>query len=230
MNERELELRDLKTAWNELDARLDTRWQRMEAVVRDLGADKTRSLARRATMVPLVELTFELVGIAFVIYGFAFDGTAVYLGSLVGSLAVLIALAVSAIAQITMLAGLDPTSPVVATQRRLGRVRAWRIFEWKWVLLTAPTSWIVLLVVAVELPLKIAFDGGADTGVFSAGYVAVNLAVGAVLSFALWRGAGWLRDRCAGSGFVQRFLDDLAGRRLTAMRDFLARLDDFEQD
>ena len=120
-------------------------------------------------------------------------------------------------------------APVLITQRQLGRVRAIRIFEWKWVLLLSPVLWAPFLVVAVEVPLNLLASAGGGVEVFSAGYVWANLVIGAVLTAMLCKLSGWVARRFEGSSFLRGFIDDLAGRRLTAARDFLQRLEGFER-
>lgn len=231
MNDKQaIELEDLKTAWATLEDRVETDFARVEALALDLARDKTRTLVRRAMLPPIVDLAAEAVALAIVLSGFSHAGSWIYHACLAGCAGVLAALMAAAAAQIAMLAGLDPAAPVLSTQRRLGRVRAFRIFEWKWVLLLAPVLWTPFFVAGIELLLKTLFGDGPETSVFAAGYVGGSMVIGAALTLLLIRLSGWAARRFADTPFLRGFVDDLAGRRLTAATDFLRRLDGFERE
>lgn len=178
---------------------------------------------------PAAELVTGGLGLLVVGAGFLRAGGAVYLGCLLFTGAVLAVLMASAIAQIVMLAGLDPAAPVLEAQRRLGRVSALRVHEWKWVLLLSPVLWTPFLVVAVEVPLRFAAGGAMSGPFFGGGFVLASLLIGGVVSVLLWLLSAWLAPRLAGTSLLRRVVDDLAGRRLVAARDFLTRLDGFER-
>ena len=229
MSDETMELHDLKTAWARLEERCAVDFARVERLARELAADKQRTLVRRAVWLPAAELVTEALGLLLVIAGSAQAGGAVYVGCLLFTGALLAALMASAIAQIAMLAGLDPGAPVLEAQRRLGRVSALRVLEWKWVLLLSPVLWTPFLVVAVEVPLRF-LAGGAMTGpVFGGTFVLASLLIGGVVSVLLWLLSAWLETRLVGTSLLRRIVDDLAGRRLVAARDFLTRLDGFER-
>jgi hypothetical protein len=229
MSDEKMELHELKTAWARLDERCAVDFGRVERLARELAADKQRKLVHRALWLPAAELVTGGLGLLVVGAGFLRAGGAVYLGCLLFTGAVLAVLMASAIAQIVMLAGLDPTAPVLAAQRRLGRVSALRVLEWKWVLLLSPVLWTPFLVVAVEVPLRV-LAGGSMTGpIFGGGFVLASLLIGGVVSGLLWLLSAWLTTRLAGTSLLRRIVDDLAGRRLVAARDFLTRLDGFER-
>jgi hypothetical protein len=229
MSDEKMELHDLKTAWARLEERYAVDFGRVERLARELAADKQKTLARRATWLPAAELLTEGLGLLLVSAGFSKAGGAVYVGCLLVSGAVLAVLMASAIAQIAMLAGLDPTAPVLEAQRRLGRVSALRVLEWKWVLLLSPVLWTPFLVVAVEVPLRFAAGGAMTAPVFGGAFVLTSLLIGGVVSGLLWLLSAWLASRLGGTSLLRRIVDDLTGRRLVAARDFLTRLDGFER-
>ncbi len=229
MNDDTMELSDLRDAWSRLHARFDVDLRRMTAATDALVEDRTRTLVRRAMLPPILDAI--LAGAAWLVCatGFVHGGTPVFLACLVVMLACLTALLVSSALQIAILARIDAAAPVVTTQRGLGRARAIRIFEWKWVLLTSPVSWTPFLVVAVELPLEWVTDG-ALLGVFGADFVVGSLLIGAASSLALLWLSRRIATRFSDSTFLRGLLDDLAGRRLVAAQEFLTRLDRFEAD
>ena len=170
------------------------------------------------------------LGLILVVAGFSVSGSAVYLPCLGFVAVVLAGLMGSAIAQIVMLTGLDPASPVLTAQRQLARVSSLRIGEWKWVLLLSPVLWTPFLVAFVEVPLRLlAGDAMHTTVVFTSRWVQLSLLVGAVMSGLLYGLSRWLAARLAGTSFLRSLVDDLAGRRLVAAREFLVRLDGFER-
>lgn len=224
-----MDLNDLKQAWARLDSRVDTDLAKMEEVTDALAEDHTRTLVRRAMWLPTMELVVEGALLIVGVRGLFFGGSAVYFGCLIATLAFLVALMASAVWQIVTIARVDPAAPVVATQRQLARVRTLRIFEAKWVLLFSPVIWAPFFVVGVELLLKLIF-GAQATDIFSGGYLLANLLIGLVLTAFLWWISRKIADRYRDSSFISRLLDDLAGRRLTAARAFLSRLDRFERE
>ena len=230
MNDDTIELHDLKAAWARLEERCATNFGKVERLARELAADKTRSLAARATWLPWAELVTEGLVLLVVIAGFSQSGSAVYHGCLPFVAAVLAVLMASAIAQITLLTGLDASAPVLTVQRQLARVSALRVREWKWVMLLSPVLWTPFLVVIVEVPLRfVAGDAMNATVVFTSHWVQLSSLVGGALSVLLYGLSRWLATRLAGTAFLRSFVDDLAGRRLVAAREFLARLDGFER-
>lgn len=226
MNHNEIELTDLKPAWDELGSG-DAALSDFERLAFELVEDRTRSLTRRAMLPPIVDLLFEVPSLMLLTVGFFQGGSATYHTCLAALVITLGTLVVAAIAQLTLLADIDPSSPVVELQRRLARVRALRIFEWKWVLLLSPALWGPALVVTVELTLKLLSGEGREITIFSGSFVTLNLLFGAGLSLVLWAVSSWLGRRLRHTGFMHQWLDDLAGRRLVAARDFVRRLDAF---
>lgn len=228
-HDQDMELDDLKHAWAQLDQRVDSNLARMEAVTRALAEDHTRTLVRRTIWLPVMELIVEGALLLVGIRGLFFGGSPVYFGCLIATLALLVSLIASSVWQIVTIARVDAAAPVVATQRRLAKVHTLRIFEAKWVLLLSPVLWAPCFAAGIELLLKLV-SGEQATDVFSAGYVLVNLLVGAVLTVFLWWISRRIADRFRDSSFLRSVFDDLAGRRLTSAREFLARLDWFERE
>jgi len=60
-------------------------------------------------------------------------------------------------------------------------------------------------------------------------FLLTSLLIGGVVSGLLWLLSARLSTRLAGTSLLRHIVDDLAGRRLVAARDFLTQLDGFER-
>ncbi len=223
-----MQLEDLKTAWAQLDQRVGGDLTRMEAITQALVDERTRSLVQQTVWLPIVELVATLAGLSLVIVGLMQTGGTVYYTCLNAIFFLFTLLILSAICQITMSAKVDPTAPVIATQRQLGKLRALRIFEGKWMLLLSPVLWAPFLVVIVEMFLKIVV--GYEETFFSAGFVQANVIIGLIMTGGLMWMSRTIAKRWLSESFMSDLFDEFAGSRLTAAREFLTRLDGYERE
>lgn len=216
-----MELDDLKTAWRDLERRLDESEAAARALRRDIELDRTRSALRRMSWGQAI-MAAIWVGVTVIVAPFWVEhraiphllvaGLALHLYAILGI--------ISSVVQIAWLARIDYAAPVVALQRRLATLRQVRI--WSQLILGLP-MW-VLWVVATMVGAKWLLD--LDLYAAAPGWIHVSLLVGLVgIVLSLWlpRRMG---QTPRGSRFIQRVLDDLAGRslvRVTRELDELAR-------
>jgi hypothetical protein len=219
-----MELDEMKTLWAELDRRIDVRiGQRMH---KELALGKVRSALRRLAGMPVLELGVDIL--AVVLFG-AFLAEHIHIvryavPAIVLHVAAVLKLA-STVYQLAIIGRIDYAAPVVAIQRQLAALRAFRIRTTMWVLLLAPLLWTPLAIVAARALL------GLDLyRAFGPAWIALNLAFGvAVLALALWiarRHAGALQR----SRFLARLADDIAGRSLVAATSYLDEIAHFEDE
>ena len=224
-----MELDDLKTAWNDIGQRLE----RMDGArtlslheARSGTLDRTRSKLRFVRLVLWYEIAAGVVAALLVGSYLAehartmrFAGPAAVL-----HLCAILTIAV-AVRQLVGLAGIDYGGPVVAIQRRLGELRLLRARANRWLLISSPLLW-ALLVIVVPHGLF-----GLDVyRAFGLPWVAGNLALGiAVVTAAAGlarRSPAWLRD----SAFLRWLGDDLTGRRIAAASCALDEITSFEAE
>jgi hypothetical protein len=220
-----MELDDLKTAWRDLERRLDESEATTRALRHDIKMDRTRSALRRLFAGQAVMAAIWL-GATIVVAPFWVQhraathllvaGLALHLYCVLGI--------ISCAVQITWLASIDYAAPVVALQRKLAGLRRVRI--WSQLVLGLP-MW-VLWVVATMVGAK--WLAGIDLYAQSPGWIHVSLLIG-VAGIAL---SLWLPRRLAhtprGSRFIQRRLDDLAGRSLVRVTRELDELAQFSRE
>lgn len=223
-----MELDDLKMRWRETERRLEDMQAELQAVRRVADAanrGRTRWKMGLVRAVLWSEVAFGVVTVllvgsylpaSFVALKFAIPAVLLHLGA--------IGLIASAARQLWLLSTVDFAGPVVDTQRRLARLRRMRSRANRWMIVSAPALW-ALLVIAVPHAL-IGLDMYAEFGV---PWVAGNLGFGAVVVAAVaWvarRFPAWYQQ----SRFIRALGDDLTGRRIATVTGFLAELDAFDE-
>ena len=224
-----MELDDLKSAWKDIGQRLEG----MDGALRmSLRAAKSGTLERTRTKLQLVRLVlwYEIAAgvVAALLIGsyladhlgtmrFAVPAALLHLGAI-------LTIAVAA-RQLAGLAAVDFGGPVVAIQRRLGELRLLRARANRWLILSAPLLWALLVIVVPHALI------GLDVySAFGLPWIGCNLAHGvAVVAAAVAltrRPPAWLRD----SAFLRWLGDDLTGRRIATASGVLDEIASFEVD
>lgn len=220
-----MELDDLKDLWQQTDRRLDAMEPALrlqERLARTGALDRVRSKIRFTHLVLWYELAFG--GLVALLAGsyladhlgeirFAAPAALLHLGAILT-----IGLAAW---QLAALGRIDYGGPVLDIQRRLAELRAVRARGNRWLLLSSPLLWALLIVV---VPHGLA---GLDVyRAFGIAWVGGNLLFG----LAVLAAAAWASRRFPASGLLRALGDDLTGRRLTAMSGFLADIAAFEAE
>jgi len=130
-----------------------------------------------------------------------------------------------AVRQLVALGQIDYSGPVVAIQRRLAELRVLRARSNRWLLLSAPLLWALLIVV---VPHGLV---GLDVyRAFGLPWVVGNL----VFGLAILGAAGWVSRRfpvaSRSSAFLHWLGDDLTGRRVAVASGFLDDISAFEAE
>jgi hypothetical protein len=220
---------DLKLLWKETDRRLAS----MEPVLR-LNArlaqagirDRTRSRLGLVYVVLWYEVAFAVLAVviigAYLADNFAAPRFGIPAAALQAGAVLNLVLAAR---QLIGLHNIDFAGPVLAIQRALAEVRVVRARSNRWLLLSAPLLW-ALLVVVVPHGLV-----GLDAyRAFGFPWVAGNFAFGLVVIAA----AAWAVRRLApssrGLAFVRWLGDDLTGRKVAEASGFLEDITAFEAE
>ena len=221
-----MELDDMKTAWRELDRRIDTGIERDRRIWKELKLEQTRSTLSWLAGWPLLELVIDVL--AVVLAG-AFLAEHIHVvryavPAIMLQVAAILKLSAT-IRQLAMIARIDYAAPVVAIQRQLAALRALRIRTTMWIFLLALLLWTPLAIVGAKALL------GVDLyRAFGPLWIALNFALGvAVIPLAIWiarRHAGWFRN----ARFLQQLADDIAGRSLTRATGHLDEIARFEDE
>jgi hypothetical protein len=221
-----MDLQDLQDRWAAYDRKLDASLRLNTRILRETGLNRVDSSLKRLTRLIVFELLTNLT--AVVVLGvfladhfreMRFAAPAVALDLFA------VWLVIASVRQLEALASLDYSASIVSIQRRLELLRIDRIRTTKWVLLLSPLLWTPLLIVALEGLL------GLDAYLFLDGsWLVSNLLFGlAFLLLMVWT-ARRFANRWQGSPFVQRLLDDIAGRSLSTATGFLSTLASFEEE
>lgn len=221
-----MEIEDLKRLWEEQNRKLEAGIRLNTRLLRESTLSKAATALTRLSWLLAAELLLDFA-IALWLGSFIAEHAAEarFLVPAVGLALFVIAYAIGCIHQLVAIRTLDYGEPIVAIQKRLGRLRVQRIRITKWTLLTAPLLWTPLLIVALKGLL------GLDAyAIFSQSWLAANLLFGvAVIPLAVWiskRNA----DRMERSPFIQSLMRDIAGYNLTAAAGFLSTLARFEEE
>ena len=221
-----MELDDMKTAWRELDRRIDTGTERDRRIWKELKLEQTRSTLSWLAGWPLLELVIDILAVLLVgaflaehIHAARYAVPAIML-----QVAAILKLSAT-IRQLAMIARIDYAAPVVAIQRQLAALRALRIRTTMWIFLLALLLWTPLAIVGAKALL------GLDLyRAFGPLWIALNFALGvAVIPLTIWiarRHAGWFRN----ARFLQQLADDIAGRSLTRATGHFDEITRFEDE
>jgi hypothetical protein len=221
-----MELDDLKTAWRELDRRLDAGQAISLHVLRELKLDRARSAMRRLSTLLVFELLSGVVA-AILVGSFLadhHDAARFAIPALVLHAAAVFTIVASA-RQLAQLGRLDYAAPVVSIQHQLAGLRASRLRVTRWLLLLSPLLWTPLAIVAAKGLL------GLDLyRTFGPAWIAANLAFGlAAIPLAIVIARRY-SARFEDSPLLQHLADDIAGRSLTVARDHLGEIRQFEAE
>lgn len=222
-----MELEELKTLWRETDRRvgsLESAHRLTQRRARTDTLDRARAKLRWVTPVLWYELAVGVLVALLVgsyladhlgVARFAIPALALHLGAL--------ATIGFAAWQLVALVQIDHAGPVVTIQRRLAELARMRARARRWLLLSAPLLWALLIVVVPH-----GLFGLDPYRAFGMSWIAVNLLFGlVVLAAAAW--ACWrFPDRADRSRVLRALGSDLTGRRLAAASGFLEEIAEFE--
>jgi len=219
-----MELDDLKLAWQSLDRQMDRRYALDLALFKERRVDRVRARLRPLHIGQWVQLLAGIVmTLLFASFWVQHRATPHLLvsGLLLHAYAVL--WIVCAARELHLLHGIDHAAPVLAIQRRLGQLRAWRLRIARWFGVTGCLIWIPLVLVV----FKAAF--GADI-VRDAPQVAVAfVAAGALCLAALLGFMRWVR-RPRRARLARAVDDSAVGRSVNRAQAELDEIARFEQE
>ena len=215
------ELAELKGAWRELERRLEDSEARQVALAREARVQRTRGTLRNLAWGQALQVALWLA-VTVVVARFWVQHRAtphlLVFGLVLHAYGVLTI--VLSVRQLLLLSQVDYAAPVVVLQRQLALLRRVRLQAQLWLGLPWWMLWVVATVVGTK------WLRGVDLYAPAPGWVHAALALGA-LGMVLTL---WLPRRFAhtpgGARFLQRRLDDLAGRslvRATQQLDEVAR-------
>ena len=221
-----MELDDLKTAWRTLDERVNASIALNLRVQTEIKLDRARASLRRLAWSPRYELVANVVAavpigrfLAGHVHELRFFLPAIVLQ------ATLVALIVAGAKQLSLLAGVDYSAPVVAIQRQLAALYALRLRVSRWTLACGPLLWVPLAIVAAKGLFGVDLYQSVGTT-----WIVTSLIAGvAAILLALW-----ISQRCADrlhrSSFWRRLSDDLAGRNLAKAMRVVRELAEFAEE
>jgi hypothetical protein len=120
---------------------------------------------------------------------------------------------------------IDYSHSIAAIQKQVEAVRMLRIRTTQWAVLCGTLLWVPWLAVVSQAFLGVDIYRSVD-----AAWLISNVLFGlALFPAAIWASRKYA-DRIQRSPFIQRLMNDLAGRNLTVARGFLATLSEFEKE
>jgi len=221
-----MELDELKTAWRELDRRLETGQAISLRVLKELKLDKTRSALRRLASVLKFELACGVL--AMVLLGMFLAkhyDTARFAVSAIALDAVALFTIVASAWQIARITGLDYSAPVVKIQHEIAELRALRVRVTRWLLLLSPLLWTPFAIVAAQ-----GLFGFDVYQAFGPAWIWANLGFGlAFIPPAIWV-ARRCSERFGTSPWFSRLVDDIAGGSLASAKKEVDEIARFEEE
>lgn len=220
-----MELDELKPAWRAMEQRLDTVGRLGLLMYREDRTNRIRSTLRRLMAGQTLQIAIWIAVIA-IVAPFWIEHRAVphllAFGLILHAYAIVTI--VSSVLQLSVMASIDYSAPVLALQRRLAQLRTLRI--WSTLLLGLPwwLLWTVGFVVGVKHWM------GIDLYATAPGLVWVTLGFGLIaLAACVWI-ARRIARRARATGKPARFADDVAGHSLRRAIGELEELARFEQE
>ncbi|HEX7831291.1 MAG TPA: hypothetical protein VF787_16665 [Thermoanaerobaculia bacterium] len=218
-----MELDDLKARWQDLDRKLDATLHLNTRLVRNSMLGRTESALRNLTWITSASIAmtfFVLLAIGSFLADhilevrFAAPALVLHISA--------IAMFAASIHELVTLRSVDYSAPVVSLQKKIETVRVSRIATTKWVLWLAPLLWLPMLIVFLKAIL------GIDLyAIASPAWLISNFVFGVLFLVAMI----WIaRHVPVQSPFMQRLLDDIAGRNVTRARAALEDVAAFERD
>lgn len=219
-----MDLDELKTAWRELDLRVQANEARSAHLLREVSVRRTRASLRRFSAGVLFEIVCGLpaVGLLGWFLGLHYGEAKFALPAVVLALAALFSLAGN-LAQFVASLRVDYSAPVLEIQHRIALLRAARIRSTQFTLLFAPLLWTPLAIVAARGLLELDLYSTLGSGV-----IAANLAVGlAVIPLGI-QAARFCAQRLEHSPVLKRLADCIAGYSLTRALESVDEIERFE--
>jgi hypothetical protein len=221
-----MELDELKTQWQEHNRQLEKSLRLNRELLSAAKLKPAESALRRLALWAGLEagMWFMIV----VALG-SFIAGHIRMPALLVSAAALAAMPIAiVIALIWQMAGalrIDFGQPVAAIQKRVESLRMLRIRTTQWAVLGGTLLWVPALAVAIQAIFGIDIYKSVDLR-----WLIMNVLFGAALfPAAIWASKKF-GARMGRSPFIQRLMNDLAGKNLTAARGFLVKLREFESE
>ncbi len=126
------------------------------------------------------------------------------------------------------LQAVDFSQPVVALQREIATLRMHRVMAFKWAFLVGQVIWWVPFIVVF-------FKGILGVNLYAQSdwlnyFMIVNIAVGvALIPIFIWLAQG-ISPRLQNASWFQKLIDGIAGRDMQAAKEFLHKLESFENE
>ncbi|GAB4448374.1 MAG: hypothetical protein OHK0015_53080 [Chloroflexi bacterium OHK40] len=218
-----MSLETLQRRWDEFDQKLDERLRRQDGFLRRLYLQSVQAPLRRRSWAVGAEVALN-VAVLLLLGSFLFHHLAALPFLLPGLGLYLFALwqLVASVRQLVALRTLDYSSPLVALQQRLARLRVQSLTQLLWTVALSPLLWPLLVIVGLKGLLGL--DAYAVLGL---PWLGVNLLLGLVFVPLAVGLARLLGRRFESSPKFQRLLGDLAGRSLLEAREALEVVEAF---
>ncbi len=220
-----MELDELRTAWTQIEGRLDSAEALVLRDIRERKLDKSRSAIRR---VGWGQITQILIWIAVIVVVAPFwiehrETTHLLVAGLVLHAYGVITICLSVL-QVLMIGRIDYSAPVLTIQRQLAQLHRFRVRTTMFLGL----PWWVLWIPSTMVGAMWLF--GIDLYAESPGWIRVSLAVGAAgMLLTVWL-ARRFADHPPASGTLRRMMDDMAGCSLPRAARQLDELARFERE
>jgi hypothetical protein len=219
-----MELDELKSTWQLMNARLERTETLVLSLERRSRQDKTRSALAWFRALPLGELVAGLFMAAIYCKFISSSYPVTYIVSWAILFLFNLAGIISASWQLATVSSLDFGGPVLEIQAALARVRAVRELTTRWAMILALLLWMPIAIVFVQIGFK--FDLVSN---FGWPWVLTNVAVGVgAIPVIIWLARRFGPQLSANPG-VKRILDDVAGRSLVKAMKSVDELAEFER-
>jgi hypothetical protein len=217
------DLDEMKEVWTANDKRLDQSIRLNRELLNAATLSKAHSATQRMSWALGLEAVVWFAMIVFLGSFISHHAGTLRLSLSAAALDIYaIAVLAATVRQIVALRKIDYSRPVTAIQTQLEMLRVLRIRITQRALLAGTVVWAPFLIVAVRAFL------GLD--ILNSLWLWVNVAFGlCLIPLAVWLSKVF-GERVGRFPFIQRVMNDLAGRNLNAASEFISKLSEFEAE
>jgi hypothetical protein len=220
-----MELDELKTAWRELERRLDENTALTGQLLREKRLDKTRWALRRIAWGQSLQIVIWIVIISIVApFWIQYRSTPHFLVAGLVMHLYGIATIILSVRRLALIANVNYGKPVVELQARIACLRRARVQDQLWLGLPWWILWIVATMIGAQRWL------GLDIYAPAPAWVWWTIAIGIIgIALTLWLPRVFANTP-RGSRFLQNTLDNLAGRSLVRAARQLDEIAQFSRE
>lgn len=224
-----MELQELKDLWRQHDEKLDKQIQLNTQLLKKMELNNTRSALRKATLDPVFSLIFGVLMLCpLVPFIYNHIQQVQYAGPATGLALYALLLVIDSISRLSIIDAIDYEGPVMQIQQQIERLSIHNLRYTLPLNLSWGALWLFVPIVCLKAL------GDFDIYSLHQGWIMWNIAICSLLGIvfaglAVWLSRHYNTDQIT-QPWLQKIMDQLAGRSLAKARASLKEIEDFAQE